>query len=253
MHRPLVALCLTLVALSAAPARAAETTLTDLQARLDAARDAWRGVKSYTCTMIKQERVEGELLDEETVFTKLRHRPFSVYMKWTRDPHEGREVLYREGWNDGEIKGHEGGLLGVVNLNLDPRGDRAMDGNRHSVLEAGVGKIIKLLRENVALAILSGEGQVEDLGPVTLHGMKLHGYKLTLPAGKVKRGLIHDPKRYYSADLRLFLEPSKNLPVGMEARDAKGRLLETYGYTKLRLNPGLNDRDFDPDHDDYRF
>lgn len=253
MPSSLSALCLSLVLLSASPARGQGITLTDLQARLDAAHEAWRGVKGYTCTFVKRERVEGELLEKETTLMKIRHRPFSVYMKWTRDPHEGREVLYQDGWNDGELKGHEGGVLGVVNLNLDPRGSRAMDGNRHSVLEAGVGKVIKLLRENVALAIQSGEGEIEDLGPVTLHGMKVHGYKLKLPAGKVKAGLIHDPKRYYSADLRIFLEPGKGLPVGMEARDAKGRLLETYGYTRLRLNPGLTDHDFDPDNDDYRF
>ena len=44
----------------------------------------------YTCTLFKQERIGGELSDGQLIELKLRHRPFSVYMKWESGD-KGRE------------------------------------------------------------------------------------------------------------------------------------------------------------------
>src|SRR5690606_37046315 len=60
-------------------------------------------VPNYTAMLHKQERIGGELGDVQKVECKLRHEPFSVYMKWhTGDI--GRELIYVDGANDGDRK-----------------------------------------------------------------------------------------------------------------------------------------------------
>ena len=62
----------------------------------------------YTAQFVKKELVNGELLDEQEMEMKVRHAPFSVYLKWVTGE-AGREVLYVEGQNDGRMKAHPGG------------------------------------------------------------------------------------------------------------------------------------------------
>ena len=37
-------------------------------------------IKDYSCTMIKHERIDGKLNDQEFMYLQIRHEPFSVYM-----------------------------------------------------------------------------------------------------------------------------------------------------------------------------
>ncbi len=41
-----------------------------------------RKIKDYSAVVSKRERIDGKLLDYETMFVKIRHEPFSVYMKF---------------------------------------------------------------------------------------------------------------------------------------------------------------------------
>lgn len=239
--------------LGLSPAKAEDAGLKALETRLDAAWDTWKSVKNYTCVFIKQERIDGELLEKQTMTMKFRESPFSMYFKWIEEPYKNRELLFQKGWNDNEIKAHEGGLLGVVNLNLDPLGSRALDGSRHSVLEAGIKLLIQQMRDNVKLALSKGEGSVKDEGTQSVHGMSLHCYHLTFPKGSVKTRVKHDPKKYYSPGYRICIDDKNGIPVAMESFDAKGTRIETYGFKVLKMNAGLTAKDFDPDNDKYRF
>ena len=60
-------------------------------------------IDNYTAVFHKQERVKGDLRDEEIVFFKFK-KPFKIYMKWIKDPGKGREVLYADGWNQNRMK-----------------------------------------------------------------------------------------------------------------------------------------------------
>jgi len=239
--------------LGAQTATAKEISLDELQGFIDAGWQKWQSVKDYTCTFVKQERVKGKLLDKETILFKHRVKPHSVYMKWIKDPHEGRESLYVQGKNDNEIKVHEGGLLGAVNVNLDPRGSMVMKENRHTVFDAGIGNVIKLIRNDFEKAKADGDGKFEDLGMVVKEGANLRCFRATFPVDKAKTG--YDPVKgtYYSSNIVICIDGRTTLPAAIEHRDAKGQLEEFYLYKDCRLNPGLTDKDFDPDNDDYRF
>ncbi len=125
-----------LVAL-ALPVAAAEDTLPLLKAM---ARHS-EGIRDYTAVFHKQEVVKGELLPQENIFLKFR-KPFSVYMRWLEGPYEGQEVLYVRNQYKGKLIGHKGGFFGFVTLSLDPKGRRAMKGNRYPITEAGLAKVI---------------------------------------------------------------------------------------------------------------
>ncbi len=36
----------------------------------------------YTAQFTKQELVAGELTEEQSIYVKIRHQPFSIYLKW---------------------------------------------------------------------------------------------------------------------------------------------------------------------------
>ena len=62
----------------------------------------------YTAQFVKQELVRGDLLDEQEMEIKVRHQPFSIYLKWVTGE-AGREVLYVDGQNNGRMTAHGGG------------------------------------------------------------------------------------------------------------------------------------------------
>lgn len=93
----------------------------------------------YSAVLCRQERIRDELRAPEEIRLKIRHEPFSVYMKWTAGD-VGRELLYVDGENDGRMLVRVGGWKSrlVPPLWIDPFGDRAADASRYPVTEAGL-------------------------------------------------------------------------------------------------------------------
>ena len=52
----------------------------------------------------REERIDGEMKEPQQMELKLRHAPFSVYMKWLNGD-KGRELLYTANENDGGASG----------------------------------------------------------------------------------------------------------------------------------------------------
>ncbi|MEM9470251.1 MAG: DUF1571 domain-containing protein, partial [Pseudomonadota bacterium] len=69
---------------------------------------------------------------------RVRHRPFSIYMKFVQ-PNPGQEVLYVENQNDGKLVALASGWKRRIGkLNLDPNGAMAMRDQRHPITKAGI-------------------------------------------------------------------------------------------------------------------
>src|SRR5579871_485780 len=125
---------------SATPALKGKPALTLKFEMLEKGRAKLEGVSDYTATFIKQERVDGSDLQEvQTIHMKLRHAPFSVYMKWLVGP-VGQEVLYVDGLHDNRMLVKKGGRMGKLlpSVKLDPHGSLAMGESRHPVTDAGL-------------------------------------------------------------------------------------------------------------------
>jgi hypothetical protein len=205
---------------------------------------SYAAIDSYTAIFHKQERIDGELREEETISLKFK-KPFKVYMKWIKAPHKGREALYAEGSNKNQVRVHEAGILGLVTVNLDPNGRQAMQGNRHPITDTGLGNLVKVLGENVIKGLAAGELEFKDYGEDIVYGRKTQKIKLVLP--KVKA------KDYYCCRAVIHVDLEATVPIKVQIFDRDDLLIENYGFENLNLKAGLTDADFDPRNPAYKF
>ena len=98
-----------------------------------------QSVTGYVADFRKKEVVGGAMTEPQMMRLKLRHEPFSVYMKWT-EGNPGQELLYVHGQNDGEMVVRPGGLKGRIlgAIKLNPSGTLAMNESRHPITEVGL-------------------------------------------------------------------------------------------------------------------
>ena len=121
--------------------------------------DCRSNINDYTALLVKRERIDGTLGSNEFILTKVRNRkvvngkvtqPLSVYLQFLKPSTiRGREVLFVEGENEGNIVAHEGGFKGkfLPTVNLEPRGSMAMRGQRYPMTEIGIENLmVKLIR-----------------------------------------------------------------------------------------------------------
>lgn len=201
-------------------------------------------VDSYTAVFHKQERIDGRLREEETVFMKFK-RPFKIYMKWIRPPHEGRELLHVAGWNGNRIRIHGGGgLLGLITMNLDPHGRAVMRANRHVITESGLEHLVGVVAANIRKGVATGEVRFVDLGRDNVYGRDARTVELRFPADRAKG--------YYCCRAVLSLDAENRMPLRILVFDADDRLVERYEYEDVRLDAGLTDADFAPENPAYR-
>lgn len=225
-------------------------TIVEAHDLMQEARERIGEIEDYTVIFHKREYVNEEFLPEEVARMKVRLEPRRIYMRWTGEVRKGQEVIWGEGWNEGKIRAHPGGWLGVITVNLDPEGSRAMKGNRHSVVEAGFRHTIDLIARDLGTALKHPEfvRGIEDLGDRKIFGQKARGFDARL-----------DKKEYpkfYGYRARIWIHSKLKLPVRIQIwdrEDGRIRLVEDYGYEEIKTDVGLTDEDFDPDNPDYDF
>jgi outer membrane lipoprotein-sorting protein len=248
---------------------------------------AIKPINDYTGYMDKQERFIGEMGGLEKTFFKF-SRPFKVYIKFL-NVHNGREAIFVKGRNSNEVKVHKG-TFPDINVNLDPQGGTAMEGNHHPITDFGLENTIRISAANLRKALKRGEGdfQVSDGGVV--NGRPVWKIDAKLPKGghyvtakddetlwDIARRTgqdmylimysnkdYDDPDdpdegdkvfipRYYGGRSELLVDKETYLPVKATTWDWNGRLYETYSYHGMKVNVGLTDKDFDPNNKEYNF
>ncbi len=199
-------------------------------------------VKDYTCRFHKKELVQDKYVEQKNIIIKYR-KPFSIYMKWTEGDEKGTEVIYVQGRNDNKLKAHTGGPLKWLTLNLDPGGSIAMRNNRHTVLDAHIGKIIEICDNNHKLSKQLNVGTFELCEEKRIGGR---------PQSCIKAAFPND-RRFYGVISYIYLDKEYKFPVAVEIYGWNNELLEKYEYTDIKLNVGLTDKDFDPKNKEYEF
>jgi len=122
-------------------------------------------VQDYSAILYKQERIDGELQEQEVAFVKVRQQPFSVHMFFLA-PHKGRECLYVEGpaGTDGKLHARDSGFrrrLGV--FELDPVGRLAMAGQKYPITKLGIRNLTTELITVASNDVNYGECEVRTL------------------------------------------------------------------------------------------
>jgi len=199
-------------------------------------------VGDYTCLFYKKELVQDKYIEQKSIIVKHR-KPSSFYLKWTEGDEKGTEVIYVQGRNENKLKAHTGGLLKWLTLNLDPGGSTAMKNNRHTVLDAHIGKIIDICDNNYKLAKHLGVGTFELCEERMIGGRPVICIKATFP----------DDRRFYGGINYIYVDKEYKFPVAVEIYGWSNELFEKYEFTNIKLNVGLTDKDFDPKNKEYAF
>ena len=158
-------------------ANSLDPTSTDpLERALQIAKDGLAGCRAniddYTALLVKREQIGSEL-SHQFMQVKIRNRkvvegkvvqPLSVYLKYLKPSSmKGREVIYVEGHNDGNIVAHEGGFKGrfLPTVSIPPDGLIAMRGQRYPITEIGVENLMIQLLDRGHTARKFADAQCE--------------------------------------------------------------------------------------------
>jgi hypothetical protein len=238
---------------------------------LELAREALRkhreNHQDYTATLLKTERIGKTLAPSNTIFLKLRYNPLqsnessrstNVYLKFLEPRAQaGREVLFAPERNNGMLKAHEGGLLGLLSVDLTPNSVLAMRGNRHPITELGIEKLLTKLIEKGERDRKLGDCQVVRKDGETIDGRPCERIDVIHPQKRV----IHEgsPIEHEFFMARIWFDKERLIPLKYASyawpleEGGEPLLEEEYTYTDLQLNVGLEDSDFDTENSDYRF
>lgn len=208
-----------------------------------------KAIKDYEAMFSKREQVGNQFVSQ-TIQIKLRERPFSVYLKYV-NPHLGREVIYVQGKNDGNLLAHGTGIESIVGtLTLSPTSADAMVENRYPITMIGISNMLDKVTKQWDFESQYDEVEVK--------------YYPNAKIGRVACKVVETshPKRrpHFKFHMtRLYVDQKTNLPIRVEQygfpkkAGAKPPLIEQYTYSALRPNMNLTDRDFDPSNSKYDY
>jgi hypothetical protein len=201
-----------------------------------------RSIRDYSCTLVKTERVDGELGETQYIFMKVMHEPFSVYMSFLK-PFAGREVCYVNGQNAGQIVVLEAGWKRLAGkMNLDPNGALAMKGQKHPITDVGILNLTSKLMKTWEAETQFAECNVTTNAETTINRRPTIMVRVTHPK----------PRQYFRwNEARLFFDKELRVPIHFDAytwpaqEGGEPVLEESYTYTNLKVNNSFTARDFD--------
>lgn len=206
---------------------------------------SYSNVRDYTALFHKRERIDGEWQPEEVSFLKFQ-RPFKVYMRWLSGPPKGREAIYVQGANQNKVMIHEAqGFSSFFSFLLDPGGRRILKDSRYPFTEIGIGRLIERVGRDARRAWARGELRLVDRGRSKIGGREVPQVEGILPLDQ-KAG-------YSSYRMILTIDEENGLPIHASLYGWDNALTGEYGYSELRLNPGLGETDFEPSNPAYNF
>ncbi|MDR0520680.1 MAG: DUF1571 domain-containing protein [Planctomycetaceae bacterium] len=249
---------------SEAPPQPAEHPLIPVIRWAERERPKIADIKGYTATVQKQECIGGVVQGFQIMETKVRHNPFSVYIKF-RFPKEmnGQEAIYVRGQNDSKLFAHGVGVQKMVGtLKLDPNGILAMRGNKYPITEMGILNLVDKLLEVGRKDSQYGECDVSYKEDCKIGGVKDKDGNYKKPPRECTLIQVTHPvprKEFIFHIARIYVDKELNVPIQYESYDWAKKageppmLIEAYSYIDLNLNVKLTDEDFDYQNPKYSY
>lgn len=222
-------------------------TIEELRQILGPMAQAERRVQDAVYILHRREWVDSALQPQQLMAVKWR-RPRDVYLRWVGDIHAGREVLYSPGANGGLVFVSVGSM--VPTLTLEPTSSVLMRGQRHGLSDVGPSFPVKMVMADLGRATANPDhpARAIDLGLRTVVGEQARCFHAYLPR--------HLDPQYYAEEAEICVGTRLHLPVSFKVwEQAEGRLqlVEDFAFEGMRVNVGLTDADFTPEHPDYGF
>lgn len=230
-----------------------------LDPALELGRDVQRhildNISDYTCTLVKVDRIDGELRDPERLQIKVRIpkvedgvvvQPFSVFVEYLSPQNvAGRKVLFIEGENDDKMIVKVGGHAPrFLQVKVYPDSDRALSATRYPVTDLGFQRLANTLldrAERSREADPTGQNTEVTITPGILVEDR--------PCTRIRVVLRERQDGLYHIN-ELYIDEAMRVPLRLTGYDwpetpgGEPVLLESYTYTDLQLNVGLPDSSF---------
>jgi len=202
----------------------------------------------YSAQFKRQERIAGSLLDPQAMNLKVRHEPFSLYMKWTEGD-KGRQLIYVQGQNENKVLVQIGGMAGRLTgaLAMSPDDHRILAESRYPATSAGLLELTKIILTHHETNLERGTGVVSEIRdgesfdnrPCFLTTLVYENP--TVNADYYKSLILIDKELCVPVNVKNFTWINGQAP----ATDDEESLIESYSYTGLRINTQLSDNDFE--------
>jgi hypothetical protein len=200
-----------------------------------------RKVQGYSCTLVKKERVAGNLKPLEVVEAHFREQPFSVFMEWKKGAGKAKRVLYVEGENNDKMLARPPGILGIAVFTRDVDATDVKASGRYLITQFG----IKLGAERTLRAMLSAKAKN------TLH-VKYEGVFTVPELGnrscyKLVRTPYDPPEDMEGVnELTIYIDTETWLQVGSILKNSAGDLIAEYFFRNIKINPAFKANQFKP-------
>jgi outer membrane lipoprotein-sorting protein len=214
-----------------------------------ASQEAMRQVKDYEATFTKQELI-GKKMESQSMQIKLRETPFSVYLRFYGS-HEGREVIYQDGKNNGKLLAHETGFKKLVGtVAISPTDDDVMEENHYPITMIGMANMLNTTIQQWESELSNPNVSVKYFPNAKLGDMDCQVIQ-TWHTQKTGNSKFHMTRLYFDKNTKL---PVRSEQFGWPTKkDATPPLIEEYTYSNIRTNVGLTDADFDTKNPKYQF
>lgn len=216
-----------------------------------------KSIHDYSCTLVKQERINGELLPAEHMHAEIRNekiengvvrQPFSVYLRFLRpEAISGRQVIWVKGANNGKMVAKEArGIRAAFGaVWLKPDGLIAMQGQRYPITDIGIENLVAKLVER-ASRDRKNDPKGIDTSVRFIEGAKINGRLCTVLEAK------HPEKKpWFDFHIaRVFIDDELQVPIRYAAYSwptmpgGKPLLEEAYTHLNIKVNVGLKNEDF---------
>ncbi|MDY6914566.1 MAG: DUF1571 domain-containing protein [Planctomycetota bacterium] len=196
--------------------------------------------RDYTCTLIKQERINGTLRPEQWISSKFMDEPFSVALKWTKNAPIGEQVIFVKGKYNDQMLVRPKGLLILLTggpVLRKPDGDEALKNTLRPVNQFGFECSLENLLNVYRQAKAEGDLKESFGGYAEIAGRKAVVLVRYLPA----------ENDYPACKTLTYIDVEYLLPICVEGYDWDDQLSCRYLFKDIKFNVGLGPDDFTPE------
>ncbi len=199
---------------------------------------SYEKLKDYTALLHRKELLRDGTLKEHSAVIFRFKKPSRYYMKWK----DGEiEAIYADGKYNNKMVIHGGLLFKFISIAVKP--EAALKYNRHTIIEADIGHILKIFETNYEMARTDKDAAIAFEKEELLDSRSTWRFKAVFPAGK----------DYYGHVIYINIDKDLHLPLKIIVHGWNMELIEQYYYEDLKIDVGLTEEDFDVTNKKYLF